>query len=298
MGLMIKELLTVAERRLSNASCMDARLDAEILLCDLLQKDRSFLFVHVGDDLDDRRCDLYFETIDIRASGKPLQYILGSQEFMGLRFKVNENVLIPRQDTETLVEIAVEYLKKEKSPLGGFEVLDLCCGSGAIGISLAYYLESVKVKITATDYSKKALGVAKENAAGYRPARGISFLQGDLFEPFPRNKKGKGKKQFDLIVSNPPYIRSDVIPTLQREVALFEPMLALDGGEDGLDFYRRIVLDAEAYLKKSGLLLLEIGHDQAEAVRRLLEDSGTYEETGVIQDLAGKDRIVWANVGK
>lgn len=298
MGLMIKELLAVAARRLSDASCMDARLDAEILLCDLLQKDRSFLFSHVGDDLEDRRCELYFELIDTRASGKPLQYILGSQEFMGLRFQVNENVLIPRQDTETLVEMAIDYLKKAKPGLGGLEVLDLCCGSGAIAISLAYYLESVKVKITATDCSEKALEVAKENASGYRPARSIAFLQGDLFEPFPKNKKGKGKKQFDLIVSNPPYICSDVIPTLQREVALFEPMLALDGGEDGLDFYRRITLDAGAYLKKGGLLLLEIGHDQAEAVRRLLEECGTYGDIGVVKDLAGKDRIVWANVGK
>lgn len=298
MGLMIKELLAVAERRLSDASCMDARLDAEILLCDLLQKDRSFLFSHVGDDLDDRRCERYFELIDTRASGKPLQYILGNQEFMGLRFVVNEDVLIPRQDTETLVEMALDYLKKTKIPLGGFDILDLCCGSGAIAISLAYYLESIKAKITASDCSEKALLVAKENASGYRPARGITFIQGDLFEAFPKNKKGKGKKQFDLIVSNPPYIRSDVIPTLQREVALFEPMMALDGGEDGLDFYRRIANEAGAYLKKEGLLLLEIGHDQAESVRRLLEDSGDFEDTGVVKDLAGKDRIVWANIRK
>lgn len=296
MGLMIKELLAIAERRLSAASCMDPRLDAELLLCDLLKRERSFLFTHIGDDLDDRRCEFYFEVIDVRASGKPLQHILGNQEFMGLRLKVNEDVLIPRQDTETLVETALEYLKEKKATTGGFEILDLCCGSGAIGISLAYYLETVKVKITASDYSEKALLVAKENASGYRPAKGITFVKSDLFDAFPRNKKGKAKRPFDLIVSNPPYIPSGIIPTLQREVSCFEPKMALDGGADGLDFYRRIAAEAGNYLKKDGLLLLEIGHDQAEAVTELLRESAFFETIETKQDLAGKDRIIWAKV--
>ncbi len=296
MGLMIKELLAIAERRLSAASCMDPRLDAELLLCDLLKRERSFLFTHIGDDLDDRRCEFYFEVIDVRASGKPLQHILGNQEFMGLRLKVNEDVLIPRQDTETLVETALQYLKEKKATTGGFEILDLCCGSGAIGISLAYYLEAVKVKITASDYSEKALLVAKENASGYRPAKGITFVKSDLFDAFPKNKKGKAKRPFDLIVSNPPYIPSEIIPTLQREVSCFEPKMALDGGTDGLDFYRRIAAEAGNYLKKDGLLLLEIGHDQAEAVTELLRESAFFETIETKQDLAGKDRIIWAKV--
>ncbi|WP_324825797.1 peptide chain release factor N(5)-glutamine methyltransferase [Sinanaerobacter sp. ZZT-01] len=298
MGLMIKELLAIGERRLSDASCMDARLDAELLLCDLLKRGRSFLFSHIGDELDDRRCEFYFEQIDIRATGKPLQYILGNQEFMGLRFQVNEDVLIPRQDTETLVETALEYLKDTKTPMGGFEILDLCCGSGAIAISLAYYLGTAKAKITAADYSEKALLIAKENASGYGPAKGISFVHSDLFEAFPKNRKGRGKRQFDLIVSNPPYICSDVIPTLQREVACFEPRMALDGGADGLDFYRRIAKDAENYLKTNGLMLLEIGHDQAEEVIQFLEESNFFKTVEVKKDLAGKDRIIWAKADK
>lgn len=294
MSLIIKELLSIAEARLSDAGCMDSKVDARILLCNLLRKDKIFLFTHMGEPLDDHRCELYFDLIDVRASRKPLQYILESQDFMGLRFKVNEHVLIPRQDTETLVEHALDYLKKTKPPMGGFDVLDLCCGSGAISVSLAYYLEKIKIKVVATDLSAEALAVAKENAAGYKPSKSIQFLQGNLFEPFPKDKKGRAKKQFDLIISNPPYIRSDVIPTLQAEVAEFEPRMALDGGTDGLDLYRKIAMEAPAYLKKSGVLMLEIGCDQGEGVTALLKANPFFGAVRIEKDLAGLDRVVIA----
>ena len=295
MGLILKELLQIAENRLTKEGCLDPRLDAELLLSFLLRTERSFFFTHSATPLDDNRCEMFFELVDRRASGEPVQYIIGTQEFMGLRFQVDERVLIPRQDTEVLVERAIEELKTVKRPMGGLEVLDLCCGSGAIAVSLAYYVP--KLKITAADVSKGALDVARENAGGYAPARGIEFVQSDLFGAFPKNRKGEGKKKFDLIVTNPPYIPSEVIPTLQREVARHEPMLALDGGETGLDFYMKILAEAPCYLKKNGLLMMEIGHDQAEAVCALAQGGGGFD-TEVLKDLAGHDRVVMCRLSE
>lgn len=289
MGLILKELLQIAENRFSQEGCSDPRLDAELLLSDLMKADRTYFFTHSSSQLDDNRCEMYFELIDRRASGEPVQYIIGSQEFMGLRFQVDERVLIPRQDTELLVEDAIEELKKMKKPMGGLQVMDLCCGSGAIAVSLAYYVP--KLSVVAADISKGALEVAKENAAGYALTRNIEFVQSDLFGAFPKNRKGEGKKKFDLIASNPPYIRRDVIPTLQREVREHEPVVALDGGQDGLDFYVRILEEAPRYLKKEGLLTMEIGHDQADRVCGLAEQGGVFT-TEVLKDLAGHDRVV------
>ena len=198
---------------------------------------------------------------------------------MGLRFYVDESVLIPRQDTELLVETALELLKEMKKPaLGSIEVLDLCTGSGAIAVSLGYY--APKIKVTATDISPAALTTAKKNAAGYKQS--INFLEGDLWTPI------KKKKQFDMICSNPPYIPSDVIPGLMREVKDHEPILALDGGPEGLDIYGRIFEKAGDHLKAQGVMLLEIGHDQGEAICRMAEDHGFTCE--IRKDLAGHDR--------
>lgn len=274
---------------------MDPRLDAELLLCHLLRTDRGYFFTHGSTPLDDDRCDMFFGLVDRRAAGEPVQYIVGTQEFMGLRFAVDSRVLIPRQDTELLVEEAIEELKAMKKPMGGFEALDLCCGSGAIGISLSYYVP--KLAVTAADISMGALEVAKQNASGYASAKNIQFVQSDLFGAFARNRKGEGKKRFDMILSNPPYIRSDVIPTLQREVKEHEPMLALDGGDTGLDFYIRILAQAPAFLKKNGVLMLEIGHDQADAVCVLAEQGGGFQAE-VKKDLAGHDRVVKCRLGQ
>ena len=286
MGLRVREIITVATNRFQQEGCLDPKLDAELLMMHMLHVDRSWFFTHAADPLSDETCEDYFKLVDRRASGIPVQYIIGSQEFMGLRFYVDESVLIPRQDTELLVETALEELKTMKKPaLGSLEVLDLCTGSGAIAVSLGYY--DSRIKVTATDISPAALKTAKKNAGGYN--LNINFQEGDLWEAIGYNeKKQKGKKQFDMICSNPPYIPSDVIPGLMREVKDHEPMLALDGGQDGMDLYRRIFEKAGWFLKSQGVMLLEIGHDQGELITALAEEHGFTCE--VLKDLAGHDR--------
>lgn len=287
MSLIVKEILQIAERMLQDSHCMDPKLDAELLFCHMLSIDKTQLFLRRPTVLDERSCEEYFGLIDMRAMGTPVQYITGKQEFMGISFKVNEHVLIPRQDTETLVEEVIKELKNSKKPLGGYDVLDLCCGSGAIGVSLSKFFPDMKV--TAVDISEEALMVAKENAHKARLNKKIKFIQSDLFGAM---KKGMGNKRFNFIVSNPPYIATHLIPILQREVKEHEPMLALDGGADGLEFYRKIIQEADAHLKKGGQLFLEIGHDQGDQVLQLLSESGKYKDAMVIKDLAGLDRVV------
>lgn len=291
MSLIIKELLRIGETALDKAGCLDPKIDAELIMMFLLTLNKQQLFIKSPSLLDEKSCEAYFKLIDIRAGGMPVQYITGEQEFMGISFKVNENVLIPRQDTETLVEeiikIAKERAGQKKVPKGGWQILDLCCGSGAIGVSLSKYIRDAKV--TASDVSAKAISVAKENAAAAGVSKQIKFVESDLFGAF---RKGLGGTKFNIIASNPPYIRRDVIPTLQREVAEHEPLLALDGGEDGLKFYRRILAEVPDYLKPQGLLFLEIGHDQGEAVCSLAADMERFEAIDIIKDLAGHDRVV------
>lgn len=284
MSIIMKELLQIGETCLEKANCLDPRLDAELLMCYLLKINKTQLFIKYANEVSEKTSDGYFELIDIRASGKPVQYITGEQEFMGILFKVNEDVLIPRQDTETLVEEVINVTKNGKAP---GQILDLCCGSGAIGISLCKNMSDAK--ITAIDISGNALEVAKENAVSAGVTKQIKFIKSDLFSAL---KKGFGGSKFNMILSNPPYIPSGIIPTLQREITEHEPLLALDGGEDGLDFYRRIIQEAPFYLKKKGLLIMEIGHDQALAIQGLLDDTGKYEEPVIIKDLAGMNRVI------
>lgn len=285
--LLVKE----GEYRLAKAFCMDAKIDAEELYCFLTGMDKVALFLRANEEVDPETEKKYFDLIARRAERIPLQHITGMQEFMGHTFKVSPDVLIPRQDTETLVEEAARTIQntpKEKltfmEKLRGvkeWEVLDLCCGSGAIGISLAKICSNIKV--TASDISSAAIKVATENADNLRAK--IKFVEGDMFAPHA------GKK-FDMIVSNPPYIRTAMISILQEEVKTHEPLGALDGGRDGLEFYRIIVDQAADYLKPGGLLMLEIGHDQGEDLRKMLKDDGRYTPAEVIKDLPGKDRVV------
>ena len=285
--LLVKE----GEYRLAKAFCMDAKIDAEELYCFLTGMDKVALFLRANEEVDPETEKKYFELIARRAERIPLQHITGTQEFMGHTFKVSPDVLIPRQDTETLVEEAARTIQstpKEKltfmEKLRGvkeWEVLDLCCGSGAIGISLAKICSNIKV--TASDISSAAIKVATENADNLRAK--IKFVEGDMFAPHD------GKK-FDMIVSNPPYIRTAMISILQEEVKTHEPLGALDGGRDGLEFYRIIVEQAADYLKPGGFLMLEIGHDQGEDLRKMLKDDGRYTPAEVIKDLPGKDRVV------
>ena len=280
-------MLEVGIHRLEEAKIADAKRDAETLLLYLEKADRTFLYVHRNDATDEYRADAYFGLIDRRAAGEPLQYILGSQEFMGLNFAVNPSVLIPRQDTETLVELALRRAGEKKRSLS---ILDMCCGSGAIAVSMAHFLP--KAKITACDISPEALEVARGNAARNGLNGRIEFRESDLFFMTKRKKTVRIKDSFDMILSNPPYIPTQDIDTLQTEVRDHEPIKALDGGSDGLDFYRRIAEDAFGSLKKDGLMFLEIGCDQAEAVTSLLSGAGYYSEIEVHKDLTGLDRVI------
>ena len=295
MSLSVKEILEIGRRQLEESRIADAAIDCKLLYCYLMKITSAQLILEYQKILPDSLCDEYFALLDLRSSGKPLQYITGTQEFMGLELLVNESVLIPRQDTETLVEDAMGVIaegtlrgeallvKKKKD----WEILDLCCGSGAIGISLAKLSRGAKV--TCSDISKDALAVAKKNAG--KLGVKVTFQEGNLLIPF----KGRFKnKRFDMIISNPPYIKTSVIPTLQREVRDHEPMMALDGGAGGLDFYSRIIADAADCLKKDGVLMFEIGHDQREAVCGLIEETEKFVNVTCLQDLAGRDRIVAA----
>ena len=279
---MIKE----GEIRLMRAHCMDAKIDAEQLYYHMTGTDRVGLFLRANQEADEETQEKYFELIGRREQRIPLQHITGTQEFMGLEFEVNPDVLIPRQDTEILVEEAAKIIHGSNPRVrsrASWKVLDLCCGSGAIGVSLARICDNVK--ITCADYSQPALDTAQRNAEKNRVK--IRFRQGDLFGAV-------GRRKYDMIVSNPPYIRTQMIPILQDEVKVHEPMMALDGGEDGLVFYRRIIEEAKNHLRKNGVLIFEIGHDQAEEVTELIQATGAFTKVHVVKDLPGHDRVVYA----
>ena len=281
---------------MAEAGVADAAIDAKELFCYMMHIDRMRLMLRWQDVMQDNQCDEYFDLIERRASRVPLQHITGEQDFMGLTFKVSDKVLIPRQDTETMVEDALDVINQNKlrneklncKARRGWTVLDLCCGSGAIGISLDKLTEDVKV--TCSDISDDALEMAQLNAR-LIGTKGIKFVKSDMFEAF----RGKlGNKKFDMIISNPPYIRREVIETLEPEVKDHEPMMALDGGEDGLDFYRIIVDQAPDFLKKEGVVMMEIGHDQMSDIIKMFSVDERYSFVTGLKDLAGRDRIVVA----
>jgi len=269
-----KALYEWGRTRLEEAGVLEAALDARLLLEKVCGTDRNTLLAHGDRTVSDEERQMYEAYVGKRTERIPLQHILGEQEFMGLTFKVNEDVLIPRQDTEILAE---EVLRNIHS---GMSILDMCTGSGCILLSLLQY--SNDCKGTGADISEKALAVAKENAV--RLCKEAVFVQSNLFE------KVEGK--FDIIVSNPPYIPTEVIPTLMEEVRVYEPVLALDGKEDGLFFYREIVRQAGAHLYRGGQLFFEIGCEQAADVTVILENAG-YKEVQVVKDFAGLDRVVY-----
>lgn len=271
-------LYRMGVERLAAAGIEEAKLDARLLLEELCGTDRNDLLVHGDRPVTEQQENSYVNYIELRSRHIPLQHITGYQEFMGLRFKVTPDVLIPRQDTETLVEEVLKNLHD------GMRILDLCTGSGCILLSLLRYSNDC-VGIGA-DLSKKALKVAEENAGSLGLT--AEFVQGDLFEPVT------GK--FEIIVSNPPYIPSNVIPTLMEEVREHDPLMALDGKEDGLYFYREIIGRASEYLYPGGMLFLEIGCEQAEAVTELMKNAG-YRDVTVCKDLAGHDRVVSGRYG-
>lgn len=278
--MVIGALLKEATEKLSVAGIETARLDSEVLLSFLLKKDRLYLLINKNQETEVEIEKSFRELVERRAKNEPVAYIVGSREFMSLDFSVAPGVLIPRPDTETLVEFVMETLPKDKE----MQVLDICTGSGAIGVSLAHYLP--KTQVTAIDISDVCVKVATENAEKNGVAARFTAKKQDAFSL-------TGEALYDCVVSNPPYIPSAIIPTLEKDVAAFEPHLALDGGSDGYVFYRHLTKVSASLLKSGGLLAFEVGHDQAEAVEALLKEEKAYKITGTRQDLAGISRVVY-----
>lgn len=275
----IKQALEYGIELLKENNIDEPILKTRIILANILNESKEYLLIHEKEELSEELEKLYITNIQKICNGIPLQYIINKQEFMGLEFYVDENVLIPRPDTEILVEETIDISKRE----GKKNILDLCTGSGAIGISIVNSIS--ECNITLSDISKDALEVAKENCIKHKVEDRVTIIQSDLFENIDENNK------FDIIVSNPPYIKTDVIKILDKEVQN-EPILALDGGEDGLKIYRRIVNEAYKFLETDGYLCLEIGYDQKDEVIKLIEQTSEYKDIYSKKDLASNDRIV------
>lgn len=278
--LTIKQTLTKGTIMLKNSNIESPKLKARLLLQYILKKSRQYLIVYDNQEVDKKAQWEYFVNIEKLTKGMPLQHITHTQEFMKMDFYVDENVLIPRPDTEILVEETIKIAQTMKRP----KILDLCTGSGAIAISLKKYIPSAQVY--AVDISKKALEIAKKNA--HRLEAEVKFIESNLFEKIKNEK-------FDIIVSNPPYIKKSDINYLSQEVQK-EPQIALDGGYDGLDFYRKISYQAIDYLKFGSYLCFEIGYDQKEEVLEILKGIEHYTKTYCKKDLCGNDRVVITQV--
>ena len=272
----INELLKKGMIALKSANIDTPQIKARLLLQYVLGIKREHLIIYDKQIVPKNKEIAYMNNIEKIRQGVPLQYITHSQEFMKMNFYINNDVLIPRPDTEVLVEEVIRIAKKINNPV----ILDLCTGSGAIGISIAKYVKDAKVY--ASDISEKALEIAKKNAKINDV--NIEFIKSDLFKALPKMK-------FDIIVSNPPYIRKDIIRRLNIDVQK-EPIIALDGGKDGLDFYRRIVEEAPNLLKWNSYLCFEIGYDQKKDVTEIIEKSNMYYNTYHKKDLCDNDRVI------
>lgn len=281
--MLIKEALAKGTIMLKGENLDSPKMKARILLQDTLNKPRQYLIVHDTDSITLEQERKYFTNIEKVKNGTPIEHITHIKEFMKMNFFVNENVLIPRQDTEILVEEVIKIAKR----INAKKILDLCTGSGAIAVSLAKYIENSE--IIASDISPEALRVAKKNAINNNVQNQITFVESDLFENIVKDK-------YDMIVSNPPYIKKEVIKKLDIEVQK-EPIIALDGGYDGLNFYRKITNQAYEYLKYGGYLCLEIGYDQKEEVMELIKNEEKYCNTYSKKDLYDNDRIVITKLG-
>ncbi|MBU3092573.1 peptide chain release factor N(5)-glutamine methyltransferase [Clostridium sp. CM028] len=278
----IGEILLESYEILKKVQIESYLLDSQLLLAKVLNKDKLFIMLNRDFNLNQKQENEFSRLIQIRKSKMPIKYILGECEFMGMDFIVRPGVLIPRPDTEILVEEVIRHINEKAYT----EVCDVCSGSGAIGIAIAEFIKSTKV--TLYDIADDALTVAKLNIERFDLAIRVNVENSDLLKaPIEQNKK------FEVVVSNPPYIREDVIPTLMDDVKEYEPYIALSGGRDGLDFYRRITEESLQVLKKGGLLAFEIGYDQREEVSNILLKSG-FKKIECIKDLAGNDRVIKA----
>ncbi len=276
MEVLVKNIVAQAEEILDAAGITESRIDSWLLAESILGVCRRDLFLEPCKSVSKEQAQKYLDAVSVRAEHIPLQHITGRQQFMDFEFIVNEDVLIPRPETELLVEQVVSYIKDDE-----VKVLDMCTGSGCIAVSVDRMC--VNADVTAADISKKALKVAGEN--NMRNKGGVTFVQSDMFE----NIHGT----YDIIVSNPPYIPTSDIEVLMEEVREHEPHLALDGSADGLKFYREICRNADNYLNKNGKVFLEIGYDQGGTVPELLRENG-FTNIQVLKDLSGNDRMVIA----
>lgn len=279
----INEVLNQAVIMLKNENIEAPKNKARMLLQATLKKSREYLMIYDTKEITSEEREKYIKNVKRLIQGEPLQYITGRQEFMKINFLITKDVLIPRPDTEILVEEVIKISENIKNPV----ILDLCTGSGAIAISLAKYIKNVH--ICAVDISSKALKIAKKNAELNGVKNNIDFIESNLFD------KIKDKK-FDIIVSNPPYIETDTIKKLSKEVQK-EPKIALDGGKDGLDFYRKISNNGYRFLKRQGFLCLEIGYNQKNTVKQILENKKRYVNIRCIKDLCENDRVIIAQIG-
>ncbi len=293
----IREYFRYAVESLKSVSIETPELEAGVMLCHALKCDRSYLYSHYDRVLDKGELKLISDMLNQRIRSVPLQYIVGETEFMGLSFSVSPAVLIPRQDTETLVEECIKLVeliskqvdlgKSDMDKVNGalikhVKVLDMCTGSGCIAVSIAHYCP--ETMLVACDISQAALCIARANCVRNKVDNRVELHCGDLFGSL------SDEHQFNIIVSNPPYIETNVIPELQKEVKNHEPFLALDGGKDGLDFYRRIIANAPRYLTNGGYLALEIGYNQGQSVKKLMNEF--FCDIIVYKDIGGNDRAV------
>ncbi|MDP4143455.1 MAG: peptide chain release factor N(5)-glutamine methyltransferase [Bacillota bacterium] len=276
----IQELLREGYKILKPINEETYMVDCQLLLQYVLNKDKLFIITNKDFDVDNDRCDAYFQLVKFRSKRMPIKYLLKQCEFMGFDFYVREGVLIPRPDTEVLVEQVIN----EVSLHGYQKVCDVCCGSGIIGISIAKLIMGISVECC--DISTDAAEVTAENIKRLGASDRVKFTKSDLL-----SYAIEAGYKFDVVVSNPPYVREDVIPTLMEDVKNYEPYIALSGGEDGLRFYRAITEQSKKVLNNGGLLAYEIGHDQGEAVVSILESS-SFVDVKCIKDYAGNDRVV------
>lgn len=277
----IREILEVGREKLKSLDGADPLKESVYILSKVLGENKIYIFTNLSKWVSKEEEEVFLGLVEDRKTGKPMAYIFNEKEFMGINFYVDERVLIPRPETEELVEFIIGFIE-ENYRGENIQVLDIGTGSGAIALSIGKRFKGIEV--LGVDVSKEALEVARENLNRLK-ASNVSFKRSDLFENIGKEEK------FSIIVSNPPYISKDVVRNLQKDVKDFEPGLALDGGEDGLDFYRRIINRSKSHLEKEGMLLFEIGYDQGREVKALMEEEG-YKNVQIAKDLQGLDRIV------
>lgn len=276
----IGSLLNLATKMLKSRNIDTARLDSQLILGKVLNKDKIYLMINSSEEVEKEKEEEFLNLINKRMENMPVRYILGEVDFMGLDFYIEEGVLIPRSDTEVLVEEVLKIIGEDEK----LYVCDLCSGSGAIGISLAYYRKNIMVDLI--DFYEKPEKISKKNIIKNNLENQVKFIKSDLLkEPI------KELKKYDIIVSNPPYIKEDVIETLMDDVKNYEPRSALSGGDSGLIFYERIVEESKKVLKENGILAFEIGYDQGDSVSNIMKNNG-YIDIKVVKDLAGLDRVV------